>query len=298
MSELLTLKTILVIALVFVPLERITSLHREQKILRTHWANDLIYLFFNIILIKIGLVLLIGVAMMGIRLAVPDVVGATVRSQPLWLQAIEVIVVADCGFYAAHRAFHEVPLLWRFHAIHHSIEEMDWLAAHRVHPVDQILTKAASVLPVFALGFSDAAIAIFALSYQCQSLLIHSNTRIGFGPLRWVLASPPFHHWHHANEPEAIDKNFAAQLPFIDALGGTLCLPPQRMPARYGTDDPVPALYHQQMVYPLTRGTSQTVPTDRLARSSGRPSSPSASLAAGEDHPDLQLDESRSGLPG
>ena len=190
MSELLALKTILIIALVFVPLERITSLHPEQKILRAHWANDLIYLFLNSILIQLGLLLLTGAAMIGVRLAMPDVVGASVRSQPLWLQAIEVIVIADCGFYAAHRAFHEVPFLWRFNAIHHSIEEMDWLAAHRVHPLDQILTKAASVLPVFALGFSDAAIAIFALSYQCQSLLIHSNTRIGFGPLRWVLASP------------------------------------------------------------------------------------------------------------
>ena len=127
MSELLSLKTILVIALVFVPLERITSLHPRQKILRAHWANDLIYLFLNSILIQLGLLLLTGAAMIGIRLTVPDVVGLSVRSQPLWLQAIEVVVIADCGFYAAHRAFHEVPFLWRFHAIHHSIEEMDWV---------------------------------------------------------------------------------------------------------------------------------------------------------------------------
>jgi sterol desaturase/sphingolipid hydroxylase (fatty acid hydroxylase superfamily) len=209
-SELLSLKTILVIALVFVPLERIASLHPKQKILQAHWANDLIYLFLNSILIQLGLLLLTGAAMNGIRLAVPDVVGVSVRSQPIWRQATEVVVIADCGFYEAHRAFHEVPFLWRFHAIHHCIEEINWLAAHRVHPLDQILTKAASVVPVFTLGFSDATIPIFALSYQCQSLLIHSNTRIGFGPLRWVLASPPFPHWHHANEPEAIDKNFAA----------------------------------------------------------------------------------------
>ena len=93
------------------PLERITSLHPTQKILRAHWANDLIYLFFNSILIQGGLLLLTGAAMIGIRLAMPDVVGASVRSQPLWLQVIEVIVLADCGFYAAHRAFHEVPFL-------------------------------------------------------------------------------------------------------------------------------------------------------------------------------------------
>ena len=253
MSELLTLKTIVLIALVFVPLERITALYPAQRILRAHWANDLIYLFLNSLLIKVGLFVLIGSTMAALRLAVPEVVTTAVRSQPLWLQAVEVIVIADCGFYAAHRAFHEIPFLWRFHAIHHSIEEMDWLAAHRVHAVDQILTKGASVIPVFALGFSDAALAIFALSYQIQSLLIHSNTRISFGPLKWILASPPFHHWHHANEPDALDKNFAAQLPFIDALAGTLFLPRGRMPTRYGTDDPVPDLYHQQVAYPRTR---------------------------------------------
>ena len=263
MSELLTLKTIVLIALVFVPLERITALYPQQRILRAHWTNDLIYLFFNSLLIKGGLFVLIGATLAVLRLAVPVVVTTAIRSQPLWLQTVEVIVIADCGFYAAHRAFHEVPFLWRFHAIHHSIEEMDWLAAHRVHAVDQILTKGASVIPVFALGFSDTAIAVFALTYQIQSLLIHSNTRINFGPLKWILASPPFHHWHHANEPEALDKNFAAQLPFIDALAGTLFLPRARMPTRYGTDDPIPDSYHQQIVYPLTRPRSEAVPSLR-----------------------------------
>ena len=250
--DLIDFQLILLVALIFVPLERILALHPRQKVLRRHWANDLVYLFFNSILIRIGQVLVIGGVMAGVRLAVPDAVTAAVRAQPIWLQAPEVIVIADVGFYLAHRAFHAVPALWRFHAIHHSIEEMDWLAAHRIHPVDQILTRSVSLLPVLALGFSNTAVVIFAVSSQWQSLLIHSNTRIRFGPLKWVLSSPQFHHWHHAIEREAFDKNFAAQLPFIDALGGTLFLP-DRMPAAYGTDDPVPGNYPQQMVYPLLR---------------------------------------------
>ena len=230
--DLIDFQLILLVALVFVPLERILALHPRQKVLRRHWANDLVYLFFNSILIRIGQVLVIGGVMAGVRLAVPDAVTAAVRAQPIWLQTPEVIVIADVGFYLAHRAFHAVPALWRFHAVHHSIEEMDWLAAHRIHPVDQILTRSVSLLPVLALGFSNTAVVIFAVSSQWQSLLIHSNTRIRFGPLKWVLSSPQFHHWHHANEREAFDKNFAAQLPFIDALGGTLFLP-DRMPAAY-----------------------------------------------------------------
>ncbi len=77
----------------------------------------------------------------------------------------------------------------------------------------------------------------------------------GLGPLRWLLASPQFHHWHHANETHAFDKNFAGQLPFLDALFGTLYIPGKAMPKAYGTGDPVPPLYHEQLLYPFRPGT-------------------------------------------
>jgi len=250
LSDMIDLKAILVIALIFIPLERMLPHDHGQQTLRRHWLNDAVYLFFNGILIKLGLLALVGTVMVGLGTLVPESVGEAVRSQPIWLQVIEVVVLADTGFYLAHRIFHAVPFLWRFHAVHHSIEEMDWLAAHRVHPVDQILTKSASYLPLFALGFSPAAIAIYVAIYQWQSLLIHSNTRINYGPFKWIFASPKFHHWHHANERQAYDKNFAGQLPFLDALGGTLYMP-DRMPAKYGTNEPVPTVYHEQLAYPF-----------------------------------------------
>ncbi|QFI67796.1 sterol desaturase family protein [Sinorhizobium alkalisoli] len=267
MSDLIDFKAILIIAMIFIPLERLLPLHADQKVLRKHWLNDLIYLFLNGVLVKLGFVVLVGILLLGVRAIVPESLTALVESQPIWLQAVEVILIADTGFYLAHRAFHAVPFLWKFHAIHHSIEEMDWLAAHRVHPVDQIATMTASLLPVYALGFSGEAVAIYALVYQGQSLLIHSNTRVRFGPLKWVLASPQFHHWHHANERQAYDKNFAGQLPFIDALAGTLYMP-ERMPNAYGTDEPVPPLYHQQFAYPL-KGLAGRVPTGELSPKSG-----------------------------
>jgi sterol desaturase/sphingolipid hydroxylase (fatty acid hydroxylase superfamily) len=162
------------------------------------------------------------------------------------------------GFYLVHRAFHKVPWLWRFHAVHHSIEEMDWLAAHRVHPIDQILTKGASLIPIFALGFASEPMFLFAVMYRWQALLIHSNVRIGFGPLRWIFASPQFHHWHHANHREAFDTNFAGQLSLLDLLFGTMHLPGRETPRLYGTDDPVPGDYVGQLAYPFgwSRGRS------------------------------------------
>jgi hypothetical protein len=163
-----------------------------------------------------------------------------VATQPYWAQVIEMIVLSDIGFYFAHRAFHAFPWLWKFHSIHHSIEELDWLAAARVHPEDQIVTKGCALLPVFALGFSDVAIGVYMLIYGWQSVLIHSNVRLNFGPLRWPLASPEFHHWHHSNDREARNKNFAGQVPVLDYLFGTLHLPPGRKPTKYGLDQPIP----------------------------------------------------------
>lgn len=240
----------LLIAVVFVPLELLLPLHAEQKLLRRHWGNDLVNLLCNAVLIPLGLLAAVSAMLWAIGLTVPHGVGEAVRAQPLWLQAAEAILIADIGFYLAHRAFHAVPFLWKFHAVHHSIEELDWLAAYRVHPIDQILTKSLSLLPVFALGFSDAAVVIFAVTYQWQSIAIHSNNRLGLGPLKWIFATPQFHHWHHANEPGALDKNFAGQLVFLDWIGGTLHMP-EGTPSRYGTDEPVPKRYDGQVLYPF-----------------------------------------------
>lgn len=270
MFDLIDFKAVLVIALIFIPLEQLLPLHGEQSATRRHWLNDVFYLLFNGIVIKAGMLLVVGVAMLIVQRFVPEALTATVQSQPLWLQAIEALLIADIGFYLAHRAFHAVPFLWRFHAIHHSIEEMDWLAAHRVHPVDQILTKSASFLPLFALGFSGEAVLIYVLIYQWQSVFIHSNTRIRFGPLKWLIASPQFHHWHHANERQAFDKNFAAQLPLLDLIGGTLFMP-QRMPERYGVDEPVPQLYHQQLIYPFVAGAEPAAPIAEASSAAAKP---------------------------
>jgi sterol desaturase/sphingolipid hydroxylase (fatty acid hydroxylase superfamily) len=245
------LKGVLLVALIFVPLERMLARHPEQRVFRRGWMNDMIYLLLNgqVILLCLG-VLIIGMIMTAGWL-VPESVRAAAAGQPYWVQIVEVIVLADVGFYFAHRAFHAVPWLWRFHAIHHSIEELDWLAATRVHPLDQIVTKGFSLLPIFALGFSDAAIGAYMILYGWQSVLIHSNVRINFGPLRWLLSSPEFHHWHHSRDPEARDKNFAGQLPLLDVLFGTLHMPRGRMPSKYGLDQPIPATYPAQLLHPF-----------------------------------------------
>ncbi len=261
MSLIETLNDFLLVCLVFVPLERLLALRPGQRILRRGWIVDLVHVFATGFLYRLGLILLVvalGGALEGV---VPEAVRRAAGSQPIWLAVIEIILIADIGFYFVHRALHASPVLWRFHAIHHSIEEMDFLAAHRVHPIDQLLSRGATLLPVLALGFAPEAIALFAVMYHWHALLIHSNVRLGIGPLRWIIASPVYHHWHHANQPEAIDKNFAGQLVLLDLLFGTLHLPRRERPRRYGTDTPVPRSYFGQLLHPFKR--SPTTPAAR-----------------------------------
>ncbi|WP_428487998.1 sterol desaturase family protein [Rhodopila sp.] len=249
-ADLFNLKNLLITLLIFLPLERLLPMHPAQKIFRKSWKNDLVYAVFNGLIIQAGLVVVILGALL-VRQRVPQLFRAALSGQPLSLQFVEVLVIADLGFYAAHRMFHRIPFLWRIHQIHHSIEHLDWLAGTRVHPADQIITKGVSLAPIFILGYSPEAVAAFGLLYQWQSIFLHSNLRIGFGPLRLLVASPKFHHWHHCNEHAAHDKNFAGQLPLLDVLFGTLHLPAGMVPQSYGIDQKIPQSFIPQLLHPL-----------------------------------------------
>ncbi|MGX7873544.1 sterol desaturase family protein [Mesorhizobium sp. ORM6] len=250
-ADLLGLRSLLIGLVIFVPLERLLALRPHQKVLRNGVFTDLLYAVFNGTAVDLLAGTLLAPVIAAMALLIPPSLSAAVSSQATWLQVLEIIVLTDLGVYVAHRAFHAIPALWRFHSIHHSVEEMDWLAAFHSHPVDQMLTKAVALLPVFFLGFSGAAISIYFIIYAGHAMLIHSNVKITFGPLRWLIASPQFHHWHHAGERAAYDKNFAGQLAIIDLLFGTFRVPGSSTPAKYGVDDPIPTNYFGQIGYPF-----------------------------------------------
>ena len=135
-----------------------------------------------------------------------------------------ILLVADFTQYWVHRTFHAVPFLWPFHAIHHSIEEMDWL---RRAPdlVDVILTRGLTYVPIFVLGFSERALMVYVFIVAAQATFIHANVRWEFRRARRLVATPAFHHWHHSAEGDAVDKNFAVHTPVWDILFGNDYLP-------------------------------------------------------------------------
>ena len=237
-------------AVIFIPLERLIPLHRENRTIRPGLGVDILHAVVTGFLIRSGTVATTLVLTYAGALIVPEHVRDTIRSQAAWLQFVQLLLLADLCFYLAHRLVHSVPCLWRFHLVHHSSEHMDWLATFRVHPLDQILNSTIIAVPAVALGFSAGALLTYAVLYRAHAILLHSNVRLSFGPLGCIFASPRYHHWHHADEPQAYDRNFGGQLVIWDRLFGTL-YEPATLPRRYGAGESISTGYLQQVLRPL-----------------------------------------------
>ena len=245
---------LLLYSAVFIPLERLFALRATQPIFRRQWPVDLTYFFINSMLIEILTIFTLKPALILFSWARIESLTTAVGALPLLVQVPLILLVADFTQYWVHRTFHSVPLLWPFHAIHHSATEMDWLAGSRLHLVDVIVTRGLTYVPIFTLGFSERAVMAYVFLVAAQATFIHSNVRWEFRALRKLIATPAFHHWHHSAEREAVDKNFAVHTPIWDSLFGTYYLP-NRWPIEYGLADgrDVPARWVAQLIYPLRR---------------------------------------------
>lgn len=248
------LLNLFVLALLFVPLERIVPRRPEQPIFRSGWTTDLTHFAISHLMVQVTVVLTMLPAAVVFGWAAWPALQRLVAAQPLAVQVVEILVVADLAQYTVHRAFHQVPWLWRFHAIHHSSRSMDWLAGSRLHLLDIVVTRGLSFVPLYVLGFAPAAVYAYLVFVSFHAVFIHANVRFAPRWLESVLVLPRFHHWHHAAHPEAVDRNFAVHLPWIDRLLGTSYLPEGRWPDAYGiAGHPVPEGYARQLTWPFLR---------------------------------------------
>ncbi len=241
--------SLLFLVLLFRPLEKVFPA-REQKFFRPEWWTDLFFLLGQYLLWS-GLVFSVLVFCQGwLHALVPQGFRASVASQPWWLQAVEVVVLSDFLIYWGHRLQHRVGFLWRFHAIHHSAEHLDWLAAHREHPVDSVYTIGIINLPAFVLGFPLETLAGFIAFRGMWAIYIHSNVRLPLGPLRMLIGAPELHHWHHDRARDA--GNYANISPLMDILFGTYRCPDHE-PESFGIQEPIPRSYLGQLLHPFRR---------------------------------------------
>ena len=234
-----------VLIVLYVPLER-AWLARAQPILRPAWRTDLGFLLGQYLLWNIAVTS--ALVAMAPWLRLPGGICTAVAAWPWWIQATLVIVLSDLAIYWGHRAQHRVAWLWRFHRTHHTAEHLDWLAAHREHPIDTVYTMGLINLPALMLGFPLWTIVGFATFRGLWAILIHSNTRLPLGPLACLIGAPETHRWHHHRDRDA--GNYANLSPLWDIAFGTYHRPAHE-DFPLGTDGPRHQGYVAHLLWPL-----------------------------------------------
>lgn len=239
---------LLFLSLVFIPIEKAFPARKGQRIFRKQWMLDFSH-FLGQYLVWNSLVLwLLAQFDNWTNFVFPANFRAFIADFPIWLQALLVVLLSDFLIYWAHRFQHNNDFLWRFHKVHHSAVRMDWLAAHREHPLDTLYTVGIINLPAIILGFNLNAIAIFVAFRGIWAIFIHSNVRLAIGPLKYLIGSPEIHHWHHDLERDR--GNYANICPIMDLLFGTFTCPPEE-PKAFGIKEQFPKNYFGQLIVPL-----------------------------------------------
>jgi len=243
---------LLVLMIVFVPLEKHSALH-PQKLFRKAFLTDVAYCFLSGLLPKLLLVPPLAIVAWVVTFSSSRRVHSQVAALPLWIRFPAAMIVGEIGFYWGHRWSHE----FRSYALPCDPSQrrgMDWLVNTRAHPVDLVFTRLCGLIPIYVLGLSQptasecglvSVLVILTGTFWC--FFIHANLKWRFGPLAWLVATPSFHHWHHTYE-EPRNKNYAPILPWIDAIFGTYHMPRTEWPSKYGIDAALPCAMVAQVL--------------------------------------------------
>jgi len=258
----------LVLGALLWPSERKWPSIRGQRLRRRGFGTDVLYWLFTPLVTKgiTRVALVVALVPLAVLAGVPldrehfqaffAHPGRAVQRQPVALQIFEVLLLGDLVGYWVHRIFHG-RRLWRFHAVHHGSKDLDWLSAVRLHPVNDIVGRVAQVIPILLLGFPPTILAAYVPFLTFWAIFIHANVPWSLGPLRYLIASPAFHRWHHTSEEEGLDRNFAGLFPFLDVLFGTFYLPQGQQPQRFGLlGEEVPEGLVAQLLYPFRRAAA------------------------------------------
>lgn len=245
---------LLLMTAIFIPLELFFPKQKEQTKFHEEWRTDLVYFvishlfiqFFGVITQKPALIFFGWIGLERLH--------TWVQNLPFVVALFLAFFSTDLFQYWAHRIFHSQVYLWRFHSVHHSTKNMDWLAGSRTHFIDIFFTRAMTFIPLYVLGFSQTVFNVYIIFIAIHAVLIHANTRINFGPLKYIFTTPQYHHWHHCEDPDHYGKNFASIFPFIDMMFGTYYLPGKVWPKGTGVHEAqYPKGFLKQTAYPFTK---------------------------------------------
>jgi sterol desaturase/sphingolipid hydroxylase (fatty acid hydroxylase superfamily) len=182
-------------------------------------------------------------------LGIPHLPNSLWEPLPFWLAGIIAIIAHDFVDYWNHRAMHKA-WIWPIHAIHHSDEEVNALTMFRVHFLEYVFMQGSYIILLSWAGFSAEAAAFGVVLRTLHNSYVHANLDWDHGPFKLLIASPRFHRWHHANEPEAFGKNLANLIPLYDYMFGTY-YDPGRAAQKMGADGVPHSNVIALVVYPF-----------------------------------------------
>lgn len=248
--------SILFFGSIFFVVERLAPAEKNTPFFKKDFALELGLSFLNTVLC--GPVFRFGIALFLIKYIAPFIpyqfFDSFIQSFPLPLQIVLGMLIADLSTYWRHRFTHNY--MWKFHSIHHSALQLTWLTALRLHPVDVLVATLFDTAFLYVLGFSGEGIALAALMMGTYNFFTHTNLNLSFPkPIRYILASPNFHRWHHANQKDAYNKNYCSVFSCLDLLFGTYHHPESALPEQYGLSDKeqkdYPPTLAGQLIYPF-----------------------------------------------
>jgi sterol desaturase/sphingolipid hydroxylase (fatty acid hydroxylase superfamily) len=243
--------------LILRPIEKLWPRHRTP-LRRLGLRTDITHLLLTPLTQIAGIVVGFAIGIASLAWLPGLAVRPFVTALPFWAQAALGFLLIDVTIYWIHRMSHEVPLFWRFHAVHHSTVHLDWVSGFRNHPLDGVFGAPAIAFLVGA-GVPLQITGVLAVVQFVTGVWAHLDVRWLLRPLHRVVLTPDFHHWHHANERDAHNTNYAGLLPIWDQLFGTYYMPTDRRPSRYGIDEPMPLGVWGQLRQPFRRRPNATM---------------------------------------
>jgi sterol desaturase/sphingolipid hydroxylase (fatty acid hydroxylase superfamily) len=244
-AEFYSTSLIVIVAVLFIILERIFPYTKGQRILRDGFFDDLA-------LYTIAQSYILGIIIFSFIINFIDESTGLSRLKlfadvPIWIQLLFFLVTHDLYIYWMHRWQHKNKFLWRIHEAHHSPKKVDWLSGSRSHAIEILINQTIEFLPIVLLGSPVEVIAYKGLMSASWGMYIHSNLNVKTGWLQKIINGPEMHRWHHSTG-KGRNRNFATKLAIWDWIFGTAYLP-ETKPDEYGLKTFFPAHYFMQTLY-------------------------------------------------
>ena len=228
--------------------EIIIPWRKNQKMIRKDFWLDAFYMFFNFFLFSLIVYNALSDVFVELtndlmnQMGIENLVALEIGSWPVWTQLIAMFILRDFIQYNIHRMLHRIPLLWRFHKVHHSVQEMGFAAHLRFHWMETIIYKSVEYIPLAMIGFGIDDFILVHLTALTIGHINHSNLNIPLGPLKYVINNPQMHIWHHAHTklwPEELRYgiNYGLSLSIWDYLFKTAHIPHDGKNIELGFDE-------------------------------------------------------------